>query len=196
MATARETRARILETAQRLLRRYGPGKTTVVDVARALGMSHSNVYKHFPSKEALRAAVAERWLSGISRPLERISSRKGKASDRLRAWFRALYRAKRRKVHDDPELFATYHALAEGAQLVVNQHVTHLASQVERIVRDGVRTGEFGASDPSRTARTLLDATTRFHHPHLVRAEAGSMRDLNRVLAVILSGLASRRGEP
>ena len=47
----------ILDTAEQVLRRYGPGKATVVDVARALNVSHGSVYRHFPNKAALRDAA-------------------------------------------------------------------------------------------------------------------------------------------
>ena len=60
---------RILDAAEETLTRYGPAKTTVVDVARALGVSHGSVYRHFPSKAALRDAVTERWLARVSDPL-------------------------------------------------------------------------------------------------------------------------------
>jgi len=56
------TRDRILDAADALLQRLGPARMGVVDVARALGMSHANVYRHFDSKAALRDAVVERWL--------------------------------------------------------------------------------------------------------------------------------------
>ncbi|WP_285680262.1 acyltransferase domain-containing protein, partial [Kitasatospora phosalacinea] len=51
-----ELAARIasLRTAEDVLRRYGPAKATVVDVARALGVSHGSVYRHFGTKAALR----------------------------------------------------------------------------------------------------------------------------------------------
>ncbi len=61
------TRERILTAAEELLRRHGPAKTTVADVARALGMSHANVYRHFASKAELRDVVAERWLHSVTR---------------------------------------------------------------------------------------------------------------------------------
>lgn len=48
------TAERILETTEEVLRRYGPAKATVVDVARALGVSHGSVYRHFRTKAALR----------------------------------------------------------------------------------------------------------------------------------------------
>ncbi|GAB3955507.1 hypothetical protein GCM10027614_65040 [Micromonospora vulcania] len=57
---------RILDAAEEVLRRYGPAKATVLDVARALGVSHGSVYRHFASKAALREAVAERWLARVS----------------------------------------------------------------------------------------------------------------------------------
>jgi AcrR family transcriptional regulator len=38
------TYEQILEAAEDVLRRFGPGKATVVDVARALGVSHGSVY--------------------------------------------------------------------------------------------------------------------------------------------------------
>ena len=59
------TRERILEAAEDALRRYGPAKANVVDVARALAVSHGSVYRHFPSKASLRDAVTERWLGGL-----------------------------------------------------------------------------------------------------------------------------------
>jgi AcrR family transcriptional regulator len=86
------TREKILEAAEDVLRRFGPSKTTVVDVARALGVSHGSVYRHFPSKAALRDAVAESWLHRISDPLEEwcAASRRRSGS----AWFDALIAAK------------------------------------------------------------------------------------------------------
>ena len=73
----------ILEAAEDVLRRYGPAKATVVDVARALGVSHGSVYRHFPSKAALRDAVTERWLDRLSGPLEKVVDRQdaGAATD-------------------------------------------------------------------------------------------------------------------
>ena len=64
------TEERILDAAEDVLRRFGPAKATVVDVAKALGVSHGSVYRHFPTKVALRDAVARRWLARIAEPLE------------------------------------------------------------------------------------------------------------------------------
>jgi AcrR family transcriptional regulator len=159
------TPSRVLDTAEEVLRRYGLAKTTVVDVARALGVSHGSVYRHFPSKSALRDAVARRWLARVSRPLHAIAEGTGGATVRLHAWLRELSAIKRRMAREDPELFATYHRLAVESGAVVATHVDELAAQVARIVADGLAAGEFTVADPAVTARAVLNATSRFHNP-------------------------------
>src|ERR1044071_69820 len=112
------TRAKILEAAEDVLRRFGPAKTTVVDVARALGVSHGSVYRHFASQEALREAVTEGWLGRLMAPLDRWAERDAPAAQRLHDWLGGLWAAKRRYALDDPELFATYTSLvAESGEI-------------------------------------------------------------------------------
>jgi AcrR family transcriptional regulator len=159
------TRERILEAAEEVLRRFGPGKATVVDVARALRVSHGSVYRHFSSKAALRDAVTERWLRRACAPLEALSAESGPAPERLRRWFDRLIAAKRTLALEDPELIATYRTLAADAREVVRAHVDGLAAQVGKIIADGVARGELSAADPAAAGRALLYATSRFHDP-------------------------------
>lgn len=165
MNDAALTPDRILDAAEDVLRRYGPQKTTVVDVARALDVSHGTIYRHYPSKQALRDAVTRRWLHRVTLPLERIAEERGPAAVRLRRWFDALIGFKRRKLLDEPELFATYHALAEDAREVIAEHVADLVGQIARIIRDGVAEGVFRAVDADAAAGAVFRATATFHHP-------------------------------
>ena len=155
----------ILETAEDVLRRYGPAKATVVDVARALGVSHGSVYRHFPSKAALRDTVAQRWLDRITPALTEIVAEDGPAPDRLRRWLETLMACKHTRAKDDPELFATYLALAAEVREVVTAHINEMVNQIARIIADGVRRGEFTTPDPAAAARAVFDATVRFHNP-------------------------------
>ena len=185
------TRERILEAAEDALRRYGPAKANVVDVARALGVSHGTVYRHFESKAALRDAVTDRWLARIGTPLEKIAAEDGPAADRLRRWLVKLSQAKRKKTLDDPELFATYIALVGQAREVVDRHVDHLVAQIARILADGNESGEFAVGGPDRAARAIFDATSRFHNPAFASqwSEPGLDEALDSVIALLLGGL-------
>jgi AcrR family transcriptional regulator len=188
------TRERILEAAEDVLRRFGPAKATVVDVARALGVSHGSVYRHFPSKAALRDAVTERWLHRIMPPLAAIAEEEDTpAPERLRLWLQLLVAAKRQRVFGDPELFATYLALADEARDVVATHIDELLGHLVIIVADGIARGEFTVHDPVVAARAVFDATSRFHNP--VHAATWSDRGIDAafdgVLSLVLGGLGA-----
>ncbi len=129
-----------------------------------LGISHAAVYRHFPSKDALFDAVAGRWLHAVSQPLTEIAARRGKPAKRLEDWLTTLIAIKRRKVTDDPELFATYHAVAEArAQGRVRATSPDCWIKLRRIIADGMASGDFsrvGRREPRRTA--VLNATRAF----------------------------------
>ncbi|GGR04183.1 TetR family transcriptional regulator [Streptomyces netropsis] len=156
---------RILEATEDVLRRFGPAKATVVDVARALGVSHGSVYRHFGSKSALREAVTERWLDQSHAELSAVAEAAGPAGPRLREWLTALFAAKRRKSGGDPELFATYMVLVGENSAVVGRHIETMVEQLAGIVGNGIRQGEFRPVDPATAARAVWDATNRFHDP-------------------------------
>ncbi|MBB6672034.1 TetR family transcriptional regulator [Cohnella nanjingensis] len=189
------TRDAILDAAEQVLRRYGPEKTSVVDIAKALNVSHGTLYRHFASKAALREAVTERWLdASISAPLEAIVHRTdGSAADRLRSWMEALIQAKRTYLAQDAEMFAMYTAVTVESVAVIHAHVDHLVRQMAQIVEGGMRSGEFKAGRPEDVARALFSATARFHHPaHAQEWLSGTMdADFEAVWRLLLSGLAA-----
>ena len=183
---------RILDAAEGVLRRHGAEKANVVDIARALGMSHANIYRHFLSKKALLDAVAVRWLDKIDAPLEAITCDAARpAGERLLAWFDSLRGAKRRTASEDPELFQVYYVITQNAHNVVGAHIAALLGQLERIVADGVASGEFAARlDARQAARSVLRATVQFHHPAMVLQEPEpSEEDAHALMALLLAGL-------
>jgi len=185
------TAEQILGAAEDALRRYGPAKATVVDVARALKVSHGSVYRHFGSKKALRDAVTARWLARISGSLEIVADTATPAPERLHAWLRELIDAKRARAAEDPELFETYMILVTEAAEVTAAHVEELVAQLTRVVADGAARGELVSDDPAVTARAIFDATGRFHNP-AHRAEWSSPTidaEFEAVWALLLRGL-------
>ncbi|MFI9549979.1 TetR family transcriptional regulator [Nonomuraea endophytica] len=189
------TPEQILGAAEDVLRRYGPAKATVVDVARALGVSHGSVYRHFPSKAALREAVTERWLDQAHASLVAAVEAEGPAVPRLGTWFAVLFAAKRAKALKDPELFATYMVLVHESSGVIERHIQGLVGQIERILRDGIARGEVSVEDPPVTARAVFDAMNRFHDPAYAGewARPGIEEAFDAVWALIERGIARRR---
>ena len=185
------SRDRILDTAEDVIRRFGPAKATVVDVARALGVSHAAVYRHVATKAELRDLVVARWLESTMRPLRAIAAKPGPAPRRLRRLVDTLVAIKRRRAAEDPELFLAYRTLAADAQSVVAAHIDELVALAATVIRSGVREGSFRTIDPVAAGRAVLFATSRFHHPAHAAAWADAAIDeaYNDVWNLLMDGL-------
>ncbi|MFE6757639.1 TetR family transcriptional regulator [Streptomyces sp. NPDC057684] len=196
MATETLTTERILEATEEVLRRHGPAKANVVDVARALGVSHGSVYRHFGTKAQLREAVTKRWLDRTTNELQLLMTDGSlTAPAMLRQWLATLFAAKRRKAGDDPQLFATYQVLITENSRVVELHVGELIMQLDHIIQDGIAKGQFSLPhpDPALTARAVFDATNRFHDPAYASEwqKAGIDEEFRALTDLVLRGLNS-----
>jgi AcrR family transcriptional regulator len=183
----------IVATAEDVIRRFGPTKATVVDVARALGVSHAAVYRHVATKAELRDLVVGRWAEATMPSLRRAAASSGPAPRRLRRLVDALIAVKRRRAAEDPELFTAYRTLAADAHSVVAAHIEELIALLASVIRAGSKEGTFRAVDPVATGRAVLVATCRFHHP----AHAADWTDpaidaaFNDVWGLLMDGLCS-----
>ncbi|WP_274649307.1 TetR family transcriptional regulator [Paenibacillus humicola] len=187
------SREHIMDAAEQVLRRFGPDKTSVVDVARALQVSHGTLYRHFGSKAELREAVTERWLTrSIAEPLAEIAGgTDGSFASRLRLWLETLIGSKRTFAGEDPEMFAMYAAVTADASGMIESHVNRLIGQIAGILEGGIRSGEFKAVDSPDTARAIFFATSRFHHPAHFREWTAERTDadFDAVWKLLLGGI-------
>ncbi|MEV2256972.1 helix-turn-helix domain-containing protein [Streptomyces sp. NPDC050147] len=87
-ADVQRNRAALLEAAQRHFLRDGVG-TSLEAVAKEAGVGPATLYRHFPTREALLAAVLQtRSEELVARRAE--ISQLGDASEMLRQWLRAM----------------------------------------------------------------------------------------------------------
>lgn len=185
----------ILAATEEVLRRYGPAKATVVDVAKALGVSHGSVYRHFATKAALREAVTRRWLDAIHDEMTPAFDQGLTAAEMLRAWLQKLFDKKRVSHSEDLELFITFRTLVSESNGVIEYHLEHLVGQLARIISAGVETHEFVTDDVARTAQAVWDATDRFHHPaHAQEWGDPHIQDaFDAVVSLVVAGLRYNR---
>src|SRR5580658_2359491 len=90
--TPEETRGCILSVAWDLFRQLGT-RTTVADIAAKLGMSSANIYRFFPSKQALSEAICANQLGALTDAVAASGQGAGSAAERIRAMMMTLHRA-------------------------------------------------------------------------------------------------------
>ncbi|MFF2092315.1 TetR family transcriptional regulator [Paenibacillus sp. NPDC058174] len=190
------TKEAILDAAEQVLRRYGPDKTSVVDIAKALQVSHGTLYRHFPSKTALREAVTDRWLQqSVAEPLKAIVEQQhSDTAESLHIWLKTLIRIKRGASRDDPEMFAMYAAVTLDATSIIQAHIDNLTGQIAALLERGKASGAFRYEQSAdRLARAIFSATTKFHHPaHAAEWKAESAdEEFDSLWKLLLSGLSA-----
>lgn len=187
-------RDRILDTTQDLIRRFGGAKTNVVDIAQAMGLSHSAIYRHFRSKADIFDALAAATMAEEATLAETYVEADGPAAERLTALVLALHRSKRSKFADDPEMHALYRRVVEDRPDLVLDYAHRMTGLVRRILADGVARREFAECDLDAAAGAVRDAVTVFVHPAHVEAAAKAGLDqeagLRTVLKIVVAGLA------
>src|SRR3954471_10143270 len=80
-------RDQIVEAADEHFSHYGYGKTTVADLAKAIGLSKAYTYKFFDSKQAIGEAICARCLGSIVTEVEKSLLEGRSATDRIRRLF-------------------------------------------------------------------------------------------------------------
>ena len=191
------TADRILLAAEDVVRRHGPSKATVVDVAQSLGVSHGSIYRFFPTKAALREAVVAVWLGRVVTELEAEAIRSAGEPDleRIEAWLRRLRRLKREQKATDPELFEAFRRLSEDNPGPVLAYKARLETLLASMVAQGIQRKTLASGNPRVVARLLLNAMIRFSHPALAsswdtpEAEA----DFVELWAVLAQGIQDPR---
>jgi AcrR family transcriptional regulator len=163
-----ETRARIIETADALFRRLGYAKTAVADIAAELGMSPANVYRFFPSKNAIVEAICRRCLAEVDEKAWAIARSRGPAAARLERLVLEILAYHKENLLTDKRVNDIVLVAIEDSWDAIQAHKEAIRNVAELILRDGMEAGEFDKLDPTETSRLLMRSLVAFMHPVLI----------------------------
>jgi AcrR family transcriptional regulator len=91
--------------ADELFRQYGFMKTTVADIADELGMSTANIYKFFPSRNAILESCAERNIATLKGKLTEIVALGGASMDRLSQCVLSIFDFHKELLQNERQIF-------------------------------------------------------------------------------------------
>jgi AcrR family transcriptional regulator len=163
-----DTRARIMESAEALFRRLGFAKTAVADIAADLGMSPANVYRFFPSKNAIVEAICQRCLSELEAKAWAVVRSKAPAAQRLELLFLTILAYNKENLLEEQRVHEVVLVAMEQNWQTIAVHLETMRTAIEVIGRDGVASGEFEPVDPRETADLIKRSMVVFTHPILI----------------------------
>ena len=163
-----DTRARIIEAADSLFRRLGFAKTAVADIAAELGMSPANVYRFFSSKNAIVEAICQRYLGEIEAGAWAVVHAKASAATRIERLFLEILAYHSKNFISEKRVHDIVLVAIEHSWTAISAHKEVIRAIIERMLRDGIESGEFQAVDPRETADLMLRSMVCFTHPVLI----------------------------
>jgi AcrR family transcriptional regulator len=163
-----DTRARIMEAAETLFRRLGFAKTAVADIAAELGMSPANVYRFFPSKNAIVEAICQRCLAEVETKAWAAARASGPAAERIERLILEIVNFHKENHFTEPRVKDLVLAAMELSWDAIKAHKETMRVAIATILIDGIASGEFEPVEPHETAHLIMCSVVGFTHPMLV----------------------------
>lgn len=185
-------RAQIVQAAGDHFLRYGYGKTTVSDLAKAIGFSKAYIYKFFDSKQAIGEAICSDCTSCIMDYARENVSQGRSSTEKLRILFRSITERTLEYLFEERKLFDivvfSLHEDWKSPKIFMEQ----IEVALQQILQEGRASGEFERKTPlDETTRAILQAMQPFIHPMMLEHNLDRTTErMTEVVNLVLRSLA------
>ena len=188
-----KARARILEAAEQQFRRVGYHRTSVADIAAELGMSPANIYRFFPSRDAINESICGRVVNEVADIAFAIARTNAPAMQKLAQLLTAVHHHNKMMLVKARPMHELIVAATQGNWPIIKAHIEQMVMIFEAIIREGIEAGEFDVEDAAEAARAVRSASMAFFHPilieHCVQHGEDMEADLRDQIRFILKAL-------
>jgi AcrR family transcriptional regulator len=194
MTDVQRRRSSILDAADRLLRHYGPQKTTVADVAREAGVGGGTVYLEFPSKESIVEELSRARHTAVLRAMQSAATAEGATcAEQLAGAFNARLETLLAIARQGAHACDLVHCVSSAVKSAQAAFHAKEHALVADVLRRGGAAGELTIDDVDLTARTVLRAYASFTLPWLRdRDPAEARAGIAAMHRLVLHGLLQR----
>jgi|TARA_R110000772_G_scaffold72505_28_gene158266 TetR/AcrR family transcriptional regulator, repressor of the ameABC operon len=188
------TRIRIMDAADRIIQERGAISFTMTDLATAVGMSPSNLYRFFESKDALAEAMAGEWFAELLVIMEGLVSADMPVEEKLYQFFAKRVVIKRARYEEDPELFESYMELGDEHFEVIKGYVDLADHYMASILAEAMEKGYFKGLELDTVVSLVNTMVQPFCNPRLMMQmmHLATEERLRIVIGTILNGMQAR----
>ncbi|AOR61780.1 TetR/AcrR family transcriptional regulator [Pectobacterium wasabiae] len=186
-------RDQIVDAATEHFGHFGYEKTTVSDLAKAIGFSKAYIYKFFDSKQAIGEVICANRLAMIMDAVNSAIADAPTASEKLRRLFRALTEASSDLFFHDRKLYDIAAVSSRDRWPSAATYEEKLRQLIQQIILEGRQSGEFERKTPLDEATTALCLVMR---PYISPVQLQYNLDTAASAAVLLSSLILRSLAP
>ena len=185
-AYASEVR-RLLDAALEVMRRCGTtSRPRVADIVTAAGLSNEAFYRHFPSKDALVAALLDDGAGRLRSYLEHQMAKASGPEQQVRSWIEGVL-----SQSDDDSAATTRAVLWNGGNAGPESSGRHFASaSVGALLREPL--AELGSTDPELDASLVAHAVFGRLTDALWQESQPARAEIDHLVAFVLAAISQR----
>lgn len=165
-----EVRDQIVTAATEHFSRYGYEKTTVSDLAKAIGFSKAYIYKFFESKQAIGEMICSQCLREIENDVKAAIDAVEGPPEKLRRMFKTIVESSLRLFFQDRKLFEIAASAAGERWQATIVYEERIRSLLQDIVQQGRLSGDFERKTPLDETTTAIFLVMRpYLHPLILQ---------------------------
>ena len=165
-----DVRDQIVAAAEEHFSRYGYTKTTVSDLAKAIGFSKAYIYKFFDSKQAIGEAICSKTLSAIGAAVDEAVTGASTPTEKFRRMFKALTATSAALFFNDRKLYDIAASAAGEGWPPARAYAQRIRQMLMEVVREGREAGEFERKTPlDETVHAIYLVMLPFVNPLLLQ---------------------------
>ncbi|MGF6368971.1 AcrR family transcriptional regulator [Paraburkholderia sp. RAU6.4a] len=188
-----EVRDQIVVAATEHFSRYGYEKTTVLDLAKAVGFSKAYIYKFFESKQAIGEMICANCLHEIETEVRSAVAQTDLPPEKLRRMFNVFTEASLRLFFQDRKLYEIAASAATENWQAVLAYEARVQKLLQDVLQAGRQSGDFERKTPlDETAMAIYLVLRPYLNPMLLQYSF----DYTRVAPAQLSSLVLRSLSP
>lgn len=165
-----EVRDQIVAAATEHFSLYGYEKTTVSDLAKAIGFSKAYIYKFFESKQAIGEMICTNCLREIETEVSAAIAEASQPPDKLRRMFKASTEASLRLFSQDRKLYEIAASAATERWQAVLAYEERTQKRLHDVLQEGRQSGDFERKTPlDETVRAIYLVMRPYMNPLLLQ---------------------------
>lgn len=173
-----DVRDQIVAAATQHFRLYGYEKTTVSDLAKAIGFSKAYIYKFFHSKQAIGEAICTNCTREIEAEVRLAMEQADRPPEKLRRMFKTLVEASLRLFFKDRKLHELTATAAGERWQVTQTYEDRLKIMILEVLQEGRESGDFERKTPlDETASAIFLVMRPYGNPLLLQHSFEELAD-------------------
>jgi AcrR family transcriptional regulator len=151
-----DVRDQIVSAATEHFSRYGYEKTTVSDLAKAIGFSKAYIYKFFESKQVIGEMICANCLRQIETEVSAAVAGTDQPSEKLRRMFKTMTEASLRLFFQDRKLYEIAASAATGRWQAALAYEERIQKLLKDVLQEGRQSGDFERKTPLDETATAI----------------------------------------